>query len=172
MTNELDLVEQGLDEFYELYGQDLARRVLNHSTNTPRFVFLDADDYKSVIEATKNTLDASGPVLIWEQYADTIEDGRRDNYNTRTEGSLAVILPAENSVSARRSATRQARSLCLQLLAHMRQDGLDGPLSNNAIRVVLDGQNGESTGMLIPGWVGYGYSFSWLVPLDMTVVGV
>lgn len=159
-----------LDDFYPAYGETLATRLLNHTNEARHFVYLDTDDMRPLTEGVKDPDRVTpGPLLVWEQFGDRLQTSGRDNYHLRMSGSLAVLIPCENTTLAKRLATRQARAHCLRALAQMRLDALEGSLETAGVRVELDGEEGESTGMLIPGWAGYGWGFTWMVPLELTV---
>lgn len=155
-----------LDEFYEAYGDTLLKRL----PALGKLVFIDDNEGMSdVIRATKAGMNAERPILIWQQFDERLRTAKRDNYHQEIDGSLAVLFKVPKEPLSQRQAKRQAKALCLQLLALMLEDGIDGLLAATGIRVELDGASGESISQVGDGWSGYGYGFGWLVPLDLSI---
>jgi|GEM_PF-7134390 len=166
--NKLDLVG-----FYKNYGESLATRLaaIAHSGETKAFVYIeDLASAEEIVAAQSSGLKPEHNVLVWERFTEHTQDAGRDNYNSRIQGSLAIIRkPAKDSRDARSAAIDDCRNVALKVFALMRRDEqtFDSMLNQAGIRFDLDGQSGEPIPMLKGGWVGYGFVFEWLAPLDL-----
>ncbi|WP_128544088.1 hypothetical protein [Larkinella soli] len=160
-----------LEEFYEAYGQSLATRLasIGHTEPKPRFIFVDEmGQPDELIRATTSKLKEKTNVLVWEAFTERLGDGRRDNYHTRVMGSLAVLRKEGTDTGSQKTAIRMGRQTALKVMALMLQDTLDGELAQEGIQLQFDGQDGEKI-RLASGWCGWGYTFDWLVGLDLTL---
>lgn len=164
---------EDLAQFYDSYGETLAERMpdICHTEAEPRFILMTEN---SMDELTKFVTKLRSGVFImaWEQFGEELSDGRRDNYHTKLTGTLAILTkPHINDTHTRRAAQRACRVVALRAIAQMRVDALekDAPLWSENIRFDMDGQGGDYIGLTANGYVGYGYGFSWLVPLDLSV---
>jgi hypothetical protein len=165
--------DQDLVSFYKNYGESLATRLraIAHSVNRRGFIYIeDLASAEEIVSAQSNGLKPDQFVLVWERFTERLSDGGRDNYNSRPEGSLAVIYkPSKQGREANTAAIDECRNVALKAIALMRRDEQtqDSALDQMGIRFDLDGQSGEPIPMLKGGWVGYGFAFEWLAPLDM-----
>lgn len=158
-----------LDCFYEKYGLSLTERLTIFEENplSPPFVFVtEAGNPVEVTEAAKSRLKFDQTVLVWEQYEEVTGDGGRDNVHLNISGSLAVLRQAGSSAANQLRISRECRPLALKCLALMLQDGREGILAENGIRFDFDKNDGGPT-ISVNGWCGYGYTFSWVVPVDL-----
>lgn len=164
-----------LFQFYRAYGQSLAERlkVIGHTAEKKRFVFVeDLDNADELIRKAVTDFKYSANVLVWERFSEQLSNGRRDNYNTRPQGSLAVLRkPETNSVDGRAAAIDECRQAAMKVVALMLLDEqtAGSALDLAGIRFELDGQSGEPIPPLGSGWVGYGFSFDWLAPVDLSL---
>ena len=157
------------DDFYREYGESLTERLVYFEMNplASPFVFVaDAASPVEVNEATRSKLRADQTILVWEQFEEQTRDGGRDNVHLQVSGSLAVLRQAGAGASRQNTVARSCRPIALKCLALMLQDSLIGELAINNIRMSFDRNDGGPT-ISVNGWVGYGYTFSWLVPLNL-----
>ncbi|MFD1143041.1 hypothetical protein ACFQ4C_18080 [Larkinella insperata] len=157
-----------LEEFYEAYGKSLATRLaaIGYTEANGRFVFVDdVENPAELVSKAVSKFPQGVNVLIWETFVEQLGDGGRDNYNTRIQGTLAVVRKDGTDNVSRKLSIRTARATALKVIALMRQDGLDGELESQGI-VPQFNHDGEKF-IISGGWAGYGFTFDWLVPLNM-----
>lgn len=164
-----------LNEFFRSYGESLASRLkaISHQPDQSRYIYIeDINSGEELVDARTKGLKPEMNVLVWERPTEQLSTGRRDNYNTRLQGSLTIIRkPPKESLELRQQTVDTCRTVALKVLALMLRDEQqqEGALSEEGIRFELDGQSGESIPKLNGGWYGYAFSFDFLVPLDLNL---
>jgi hypothetical protein len=167
------MIDLDLVSFYKSYGESLATRLkaIGHTKANQAFIYIeDIASAEEIVSAQSNGLKPDRHVLVWERFTEQLSDGGRDNYNSRPQGSLAVIKkPAKDGRGLSSATIDECRNVALKVIALMRRDEQTyGSLLDQAgIRFDLNGQAGEPIPLLKGGWVGYGFVFEWLAPLNL-----
>ncbi len=161
-----------LNEFYRAYGLSLATRLapFMEPVQVMPFVFVDEmDNPVEILSYTSSGKPPEGlPVLVWDNFEESIDTGGRDNYHLPVQGSLSVLMKAKDQ-SAKHTVRQRCRQLVLKAFAMMLADAADGALEQEGIQLDVRQVPLEKVGPVSIQWYGYGLQFSWHVPLDLTL---
>jgi len=159
-----------LSDFYKRYGESLASRLeaIAHDPDAhPAFCFVEAaGDPSEVISFVGKS--SNSPFLVWEDFEEDLETAGLDNYHSMIQGSLAILLKGLDK-DAKREAYQIGRAIALKALAMMIDDSLEGELEAESIKIDVREFPCEKIGPVATSWYGYGISFKWRVPLELSV---
>lgn len=154
--------------FYKDYFANIARTLkdIAHSDIDKRFYYLDnTESPEPIVSALKNEI--SSPALVLDQFTDHISSLQSDNYQQFLTGGFAIlVLSNPGNLSSTREAKNTARNIALKILARMRQDAFEGPLSEEYVFQELE-FSGEDIGPIGGRYYGWHYEFKWRSPVDL-----
>ncbi len=152
---------------YFAYGEALATTTpaIGHTSQRKRFVKItEAGKADEFIRAAASELPTDGTVLVWEMFTEQPENAARDSYTTVIFGSFFVARKGANPAD-KLVIYDQTREIAIGLLKKMVEDGMRELLPDPRIKLLFQGTEGESVGPIATSWYGYGFTFSWRVPL-------